>query len=151
MFAKENKFLSLLLCSSLLLALPVNAQDTRSNCAYADDETPRRRPGRPAHERPHCEEDGLRPAIWQPLPELVAIPDRWRIVTALGYPESKLDPYHGNNVLKGDRPAFGEDWFFSLGMISDSTFEARSVPTPVASATPPSPDDNDLPHHGSAS
>jgi hypothetical protein len=79
------------------------------------------------------------------MPDLVAVPDRWRIVTALGYPERKLDPYHGNNVLKGDRPAFGDDWFFSLGMISDSTFEARSVPTPVASATPPSRGQIDLP------
>ena len=37
-----------------------------------------------------------------------------------------------------DRPAFGEDWFFALAVVSDSTFEARSVPTPVAAATPPS-------------
>ena len=146
MFAKENKsFGVLLLCSSLLLALPVDAQDDPAGCAYVADETPRRRPGRPANERPQCEEDGLRPAIWQPLPELVAVPDRWRIVTSLGYPENKLDPYHGNNVLKGDRPAFGGDWFVSLGMISDSTFEARSVPTPVASATPPSQGQIDLP------
>ena len=146
MFAKENKLPGiLLLCISLLLAPAVNAQDVLSNCVYADDETPRRRPGRPAIERPHCEENGLRPAIWQPLPELVAIPDRWRIVTALGYPERRLDPYNGNNVLKGDRPAFGEDWFVSLGLISDSTFEARSVPTPVASATPPSRGQIDLP------
>lgn len=146
MSAKESKFLGIfLLCSSLLLTLPVSAQDELILCAYVDEETPRRRPGRPASKRPQCTEDGLRPAIWQPLPELVAIPDRWRIVTALGYPERKLDPYHGNNVLKGDRPAFGEDWFFSLGMISDSTFEARSVPTPVASATPPSRGQIDLP------
>ena len=146
MFAKESKSSGImLLCSCLLLALPVVAQDEPVGCAYVADEMPRRRPGRPANERPHCEEDGLRPAIWQPLPELVAIPDRWRIVTALGYPERKLDPYHGNNVLKGDRPAFGGDWFVSLGMISDSTFEARSVPTPVASATPPSQGQIDLP------
>lgn len=79
------------------------------------------------------------------MPELVAVPDRWQIVTALGYPENKLDPYNGNNVLKGDRPAFGDDWFFSLAAISDSTFEARSVPTPVAAATPPSRGEIDLP------
>ena len=146
MFAKESKSSGiLLLCSSLLLAPPAVAQDDPVGCAYVADETPRRRPGRLASERPHCEEDGLRPAFWQPLPDLVAVPDRWRIVTSLGYPERKLDPYHGNNVLKGDRPAFGEDWFFSLGMISDSTFEARSIPTPVASATPPSQGQIDLP------
>ena len=146
MSAKESKSSGiLLLCSSLLLALPAAAQEDPVGCAYVAEETPRRRPGRPANERPQCEEDGLRPAIWQPLPELVAVPDRWRIVTSLGYPERKLDPYHGNNVLKGDRPAFGADWFVSLGMISDSTFEARSVPTPVASATPPSQGQIDLP------
>ncbi len=146
MSAKESKSSGiLLLCSSLLLALPAAAQEDPVGCAYVAEETPRRRPGRPANERPQCEEDGLRPAIWQPLPELVAVPDRWRIVTSLGYPERKLDPYHGNNVLKGDRPAFGGDWFVSLGMISDSTFEARSVPTPVASATPPSQGQIDLP------
>jgi hypothetical protein len=66
------------------------------------------------------------------------VPDRWRIVSALGYPERWWDPYSGNNVFKGDRPAFGEDWFFSFAAISDSTFEGRSMPTPVAAATSPS-------------
>ena len=95
--------------------------------------------------RTNCDVDGVVPAAWETLPDLVAVPDRWRIVSTLGYPENKLDPYNGNNVLKGDRPAFGDDWFFSLAAISDSTFEARSVPTPVASATPPSRGEIDLP------
>src|SRR5258706_7436981 len=30
-----------------------------------------------------------------------------------------------------DRPIYGEDWFFSLGVISDTTFEARRIPTPI--------------------
>ena len=86
----------------------------------------------------------MRFSIWRPIPEFAAIPDRWRIVSALGYLERKWDPYNGNNVLKGDRPAFGKDWFFSMGLISDSTFEGRSVPTPVATATPPSKGSIDL-------
>ena len=146
MSAKANKLTCILLsCSCLLSASPLLADEAELNCAYSDGETPRRRPGHPASDRQSCDQDGVPPAVWEQLPERVAVPDRWRIVTALGYPERKIDPYHGNNVLKGDRPAFGEDWFFSLGMISDSTFEARSVPTPVASATPPSRGEIDLP------
>ena len=82
--------------------------------------------------------------MWGPLPEFTLVPDRWRIVSALGYPERWWDPYNGNNVLKGDRPAFGDDWFVSLAAISDSTFEGRSIPTPVATATPPSRGSIDL-------
>lgn len=60
----------------------------------------------------------------------VPIPDRWRIVDMLGYKSSLLDPYN-RNVLKADRPVHGEDWFFNLGLISDSVYELREVATPV--------------------
>ena len=144
MFAKENRLCHILLLSSaLLLAAPLLADD--AGCAQSSDEPQRRRPGKPMPQRPGCDLDGVPPANWGPMPELVAVPDRWQIVTALGYPENMLDPYNGNNVLKGDRPAFGDDWFFSLAAISDSTFEARSVPTPVAPASPPSRGEIDLP------
>lgn len=66
------------------------------------------------------------------LPVFPELPDRWRIVDLLGYRENLLDPYHGNNWLKGDRPAFGEDWFLSFTAISDSVLEPRQFPTPVA-------------------
>ena len=149
MFAKVSKLPGIsLLASLLLITAPVSGEedlDTRLDCAFADEEAPRRRPGKPVVEGLQCEGTGLQPAVWRSLPDFAAIPDRWRIVTALGYPEKKTDPYNGNNVLKGDRPAFGDDWFFSLSLISDSTFEARSVPTPVASATPPSRGAIDLP------
>lgn len=149
-FVKANKLSRGLLFSGLLLiAAPVLADEgssaARLDCAFVDEETPRRRPGKPANNRLQCEGKGIQPAVWRPLPELTAIPDRWRIVSALGYPENKWDPYKGNNVLKGDRPLFGDDWFFSLAVISDSTFEARSIPTPVAAATPPSGGAIDLP------
>ena len=147
---KANKLSRGLFFSSLLLiAAPVlgdeGSPEARLDCAFADQETPRRRPGKPASDGLQCEGKGLQPAVWRPLPELTAIPDRWRIVSALGYPENKWDPYNGNNVLKGDRPLFGDDWFFSLAVISDTTFEARSIPTPVAAATPPSGGAIDLP------
>jgi hypothetical protein len=109
----------------------------RPDCKFAAERL-RRRPGRPAPDENICDEDGLQPAVWRPLPEFSAIPDRWRIVSALGYPERWWDPYNGNNVFKGDRPAFGDDWFFSLSLISDSTLEGRSIPTPVAVASSPS-------------
>lgn len=102
-----------------------------------EDQPRRRRPGRPKPPLWPCDEDALAPALWGMLPEFTAVPDRWRIVSALGYPDRWWDPYNGNNVLKGDRPAFGDDWFVSFNLISDSTFEDRSVPTPVAFATTP--------------
>ncbi len=110
------------------------------NCSISYEDGPlRRRPGREAQVFDPCAAEGLLPAAWNTLPEFVAVPDRWRIVSALGYPEQLWDPYDGNNVLKGDRPVFGDDWFLALNLVSDSTFEARSLPTPVATATSPSP------------
>lgn len=85
-----------------------------------------------------------------PVPRLsdyaasVPLPDRWRIVDALkppdtltdafnrrllSYPQNLLDPYN-RNVLKADRPVFG-NWFFDLGLISDSAFQDRDIPTAV--------------------
>lgn len=91
-----------------------------------------------------------RPAVavlpWEPTPcepsrlpataadaarEFGSLPDRWRIVSLLGYRENLLDPYSGNNWLKGDRPAWGEDWFVNLLAVSDSVAEPRRLPTPV--------------------
>ena len=66
--------------------------------------------------------------------EAVPMPDRWRIVDALGYEERFFDPYN-RNVLKGDKPVHGEDWFFNLGMISDTIYEVREVVTPVGVST----------------
>ncbi len=60
----------------------------------------------------------------------IPVPDRWRIVEALGYKERWYDPYN-RNVLKADRPIHGEDWFFNLGIISDTVYEKRDAATPV--------------------
>ncbi len=121
---------------TLLLATQPAVADAPDGC-MAVGEQPRRRPGHPPPAREYCEPEGLRPATWDELPGLTAVPDRWRIVSALGYPERLWDPYSGNNVLKGDRPAFGKDWFVAISAISDSTLEGRSVPTPVAIPTSP--------------
>jgi len=77
------------------------------------------------------------PAYVSPIPrpgladfvDSVPVPDRWRIVEALGYEERWWDPYN-RNVLKGDRPVH-DDWFFNLGLISDTVYELREVPTPI--------------------
>lgn len=63
----------------------------------------------------------------------VPLPDRWRIVDALGYTNNWFDPYN-RNTLKADVPIHG-DWFFNLGIISDTVYEPREVPTPVGSST----------------
>ena len=63
--------------------------------------------------------------------ETVPVPDRWRLVDQLGIINQRwYDPYNPN-TLKGDRPVVGEDWFFNLGVISDTLFEARQLPTPI--------------------
>jgi hypothetical protein len=78
-----------------------------------------------------CEPARLPHAKDESLGEFAAVPDRWRVVSMLGYRENLLDPYHGNNWLKADRPAWGEDWFVNLLAVSDSVLEPRRFPTPV--------------------
>ena len=77
-----------------------------------------------------------RPALTDYV-DAVPVPDRWRIVEALGAQERWWDPYN-RNVWKGDRPLH-DDWFFNLALISDSVFEWREVPTPVGGSTTESP------------
>lgn len=76
------------------------------------------------------------------------LPDRWRIVDTLGYPQDLWNPYAGNNWLKADRPIprryrergplrrleghDGSDWFLNLTGIADSVVEPRRLPTPRA-------------------
>ncbi len=145
MFAKTSNHVCVvaLLISLVPPHVVAAAPGIRPDCVEYFDRL-RRRPGSPPREGHRCDEPGLAPAVWGEMPFFAAIPDRWRIVNSLGYPERLLDPYHGNNVLKGDRPAFGKDWFFSLNLISDSTVEERSIPTPVAIATTPNTGSLDL-------
>lgn len=71
------------------------------------------------------------------------LPDRWRLVSLLGYRKNLLDPYHGNNWLKGDQPAFGQDWFVNLVGISDTLTEPRRIPVPVGNTGTANPGSND--------
>ena len=80
------------------------------------------------------------------LSEELPIRDRWRLVKALGLlPYNPLDPYNPNE-LKGDLPVLenelGKDWFFNLGLVSDTVFEARRLPTPVGAQSTATPGSN---------
>lgn len=113
-----------------------STQASRMDCQPSANvgNTPRRRvPGMP--DQPPRERIDESAYACIPAPRLgdystvIAVPDRWRIVESLGYKENLLDPYN-RNVLKGDRPIYGE-WFFNLTAISDTVYEHREVPTPV--------------------
>jgi hypothetical protein len=140
MFATANKGLMTVIALAIVVSGSVWAEET-GVASYADcltdaeDVQKRRRPGRSVEEKPGCDDSGIRPAVHGDVPAFAVVPDRWRIVSALGYAERWWDPYNSNNVLKADRPAFGEDWFVGFNLVSDSTFEYRSVPTPVAVAS----------------
>lgn len=111
----------------------------------------------------------IRPPPPEAFPaDSIPVPDRWRIMTSLcpakGGDQSLytlfgamrhvchgvLDPYH-QNVLKGDkalargkRPGFlkGDDWFFILGLTSDSILEPRTFPIPNGGPVSERPDIN---------
>ncbi|MCM2326871.1 MAG: hypothetical protein NDI88_03175 [Lysobacter sp.] len=115
----------------------------------ADREIDQRRPGprQPLEFFPPPADPSQVPA---PLPatprQALSVPDRWRIMQALGFKFPLTDPYN-QNVLKGDLPIgddpwlkehfpdlarrLSPDWFFSLGVVSDTLVEARRLPTPV--------------------
>jgi len=61
--------------------------------------------------------------------ETLPVPDRWRIMRALGAGSPWFDPYN-QNLLKGDLPVV-RDWFVNVGVVSDTLAEWRALPTPV--------------------
>jgi len=68
----------------------------------------------------------------EPIPDAIPVPDRWKIPFSfypLNEPGGLEDPYH-QNILKGDYPILGQNLFLSLTGRSDTTFEARRLPTP---------------------
>jgi hypothetical protein len=99
---------------------------------------PRRRPGHPIttiEQRPPQNPGHIEPAPYNMVGDFVPLPDRWRIMEALGFTFPWYDPYN-QNILKGDKPVKlpflkGNDWFFSVLGISDTIIEPRSIPTPV--------------------
>jgi len=79
--------------------------------------------------------------------DFTPVPDRWRIglppwdrnppSTAYDAPYrrgSLLNPYR-QNVLKGDYPILGQNTFFAFTATSDTTVEARKLPTPSGVST----------------
>jgi hypothetical protein len=86
-----------------------------------------------------CDPRRINPAPIEEIGPLQGLPDRWRIVEAIGIKENLLDPYHGHNWLKGDRPVFGEDWYVAVIGISDTLFEPREFPLPVGGPVTQSP------------
>lgn len=65
--------------------------------------------------------------------QYTAVTDRWRLPGDLGLVNERwYDPYNFN-VVKGDRPAWGRDWFFNLSVISDTVIEPRRLPPSLAS------------------
>ncbi len=93
-----------------------------------------RRPGAPEPAPPRApprDPTAVSPPTPAAFPDdFLALPDRWRIMENLGVEERLYDPY-SQNMLKGDRPIFGEDYFVVLSAISDSVVEPRSTPVPV--------------------
>ena len=108
-------------------APPESDAARRADIAIDTRETPQRPPRRRNAASPIP-----RPGVAD-FVQSVPLPDRWRIVESIGYTENIFDPYN-RNVLKADRPLY-DDWFFNLGLISDSVVEVREVPTPVGSST----------------
>ncbi len=128
---------------------PVNEDQRLPPERTPDREIGQRRPGdsKPLEFFPPPADPGQVPG---PLPaaarQTLPVPDRWRIMQALGFKFPLADPYN-QNILKGDLPigddpafkeafpglarALSPDWFFSLGVVSDTLLEARRLPTPV--------------------
>jgi hypothetical protein len=125
---------------------PVTFVSTECSEAPKPTSRPRRRPAYPVliFEEDYCNNDRLAPPKALLLPDLAPVPDRWRIVESLGYPENRWDPYNNNNPIKGDRPVWGDDWFYNLSVISDTVFEPRNFPVPVGAATTARPGQLDL-------
>lgn len=69
--------------------------------------------------------------------------ERWYLTQRLGITDYPWwDPYN-QNTLKADRPIFG-DWFFNTLLVSDTQYEPRRLPTPVAPQGEGDPGNPDL-------
>ncbi len=115
----------------------------------ADREIGQRRPGQSVPLEffpPPADPSQVPPPLAATPRQTVPVPDRWRIMQALGFKFPFNDPYN-QNILKGDLPigddpwlkenfpdlarTLSPDWFFSVGLVSDTLVEARRLPTPV--------------------
>jgi hypothetical protein len=128
-------------------ALPDRPPQAVDRCPQqANSDEPRRRSPSVTRSRAvdaECNPLALPEPATDSQPDIEGIPDRWRVVSMLGARRNLIDPYNGNNVLKGDHPAFGEDWFVNLIGISDSVVEPRRFPVPVGNTATNLPGSND--------
>ncbi len=112
-----------------------------------DDRVTQSRPmGKPLKEEiPPIDPSRVEPPSRLDPRETLPLPDRWRLADQLKLVTPRLlDPYNPN-VLKGDRPILGtSDWFFNLGVVSDTLFELRRVPTGVGPQTSERAQANDV-------
>jgi hypothetical protein len=90
------------------------------------------RPGIPDRGAPPVESPVPRPGVTDYV-DAVPVPDRWRIVDTLGYAQNLFDPYN-RNPLKADKPFHG-DWFFDVGLFSDTNYIYRNLVSPVGGST----------------
>ncbi|HEX7558870.1 MAG TPA: hypothetical protein VF386_06715, partial [Usitatibacter sp.] len=146
----------------LLCALPAAAQEEKFPPDRAPGEIAPRRAGPSEPERyfpPPVDPSQVPGPMPDARRETLPVPDRWRIMQALGFKSPWFDPYN-QNVLKGDLPIASEpwlrqrlpalaqklapDWFLNLGAVSDSLFEARRLPTPVGPQTSERPGSFDV-------
>ncbi len=89
----------------------------------------RQRPGAERRSLPEIDPTAVQPPERRLVRETIPIPDRWRLIEAVGVNERWWDPYN-QNTFKADRPLF-DDWFVNIAAISDTVVEFRGVPTPV--------------------
>jgi hypothetical protein len=104
-----------------------------------------RRPGTSEPQRyvPPLPDPSQVPPPMPALPrETLPVPDRWRIMRALGAGSPWFDPYN-QNLLKGDLPVV-RDWFVNVGVVSDTLAEWRALPTPVGPQSALRPDSLDV-------
>lgn len=102
------------------------------------------RTGRPTQPAPKIDPTAVAPPDPNLPREFIPVPDRWRLGHTIGEPlPSVWNPYD-RNVLKGDRPVFGKDWFVNVAAISDTVFEPRRVPTAISPVSASSPGANDV-------
>jgi hypothetical protein len=134
-------------CSAVALALPLAAWADEPMPTPIDpaQEVEQRRPG-PSEPLRYFPPPVDPAQVSAPTPsqrrETLPLPDRWRIMQALGLKTPWFDPYN-QNVLKGDLPVH-RDWFVNLGVISDTLVEARRLPTPVGAQSSDRPGANDV-------
>jgi hypothetical protein len=163
-------------CAALALgaavAFPAQAQEGLKPAANEDQKLPPAKPAdreigqrRPGESKPleffppPADPSQVPPPLAATPRQAIPVPDRWRIMQALGFKFPYNDPYN-QNILKGDLPvgddpwlketfpdlarALSPDWFFSLGLVSDTLVEARRLPTPVGAQSTDRPGSVDV-------